>query len=89
MLSPISSLSTGKIMSMGAGATQKSVTAFISQSEWTAWVKARKKHRMPGPVTVAAPRRKSKAKRSGPVLGVDERREAQRNEGESHRHANL
>ena len=57
-------------MSIGAGATQKSVTAFISQSEWTAGVKARKKHRMPRPVTVAEPRRKSKAKRSDRDLGL-------------------
>ena len=57
-------------MSIGAGATQKSVTAFISQPDRTAGVKARKKNRVPGPVTVVEPRRKSKAKRSDRDQGL-------------------
>ncbi len=46
------------------------MTAFISQPDQTAGVKARKTNRMPGLVTVVEPRRKSKAKRSDQCQGL-------------------
>ncbi len=49
-------------MSIGAGATQKSVTTFVSQLEQIAGLKICRMNRVPGLVTVTEPRQTSKAK---------------------------
>jgi len=49
-------------MSIGAGATQQSVTTFVSQLEQIAGLKVCGMNRVPGLVTVTEPRQTSQAK---------------------------
>ncbi len=57
-------------MSIGAGATQKSVTTFVSQLEQIAGLKVCGMNRVPGLVTVTEPKQTSKAKRTDLYQGL-------------------